>query len=175
MAEPEKIEKPQQKDVSQKEETQKETAQKNVAEKSRFAQTHYLFPCLVYIQEKLKSGELTPEIVAEVVTQNTIAYGHDNYTFPEDWQEQMPHLVNRYGWRIFELPKVLKEQKEAAAQKRLLKKQERQEKQQQEKLAKAQEKLAKGPEKPPSPEKPPVQPAPAGAPKKKIIVVKKKT
>ncbi|MDR0563051.1 MAG: hypothetical protein LBG73_10235 [Spirochaetaceae bacterium] len=141
-------------------------------EKTRLAQTHYIFPCLVYIQEKLISGELTPEAVAAVVAQNAEAHGHDNYKFPEDWQDQMPHLVNRYGWRVFELPRVLKEQKEAAAQKRLQKKQERLEKQQQEKLAKA---AAKAQEKPPAPQPAEAPPQPAEpAPKKKIIVVKKK-
>lgn len=154
------------------EKTEKSNKEPERLEKSKFAQTHYLFPCLVYIQEKLKSGELTPEIIAAVVQQNTVEHGHDNYKFPEDWLDQIPHLVNRYGWRIFELPKVLKEQKEAAAQRRYEKKLERQEKQQQEKLAKA---AVKAQEKTPPPPPPPVPAEPPAAPKKKIIVVKKKT
>ncbi|MDR0525072.1 MAG: hypothetical protein LBG90_04300 [Spirochaetaceae bacterium] len=164
MTEPEKLEKPQEPEK---------------LEKSKFALTHYIFPCLVYLQEKIRAGELTPEAIAAVVQQNALDHGHDNYKFPEDWLEQLPHVTNRYGWRIFELPKVLKEQKEQARQKRLQKKQERQEKQQQEKSAKTGAKSLNPLPPPQAGERIPSPPggekteSPGGA-KKKIIVVKKK-
>jgi hypothetical protein len=95
----------------------------------KLAQTFYIFPCLVYIKEKFNSGELTDEDFADLVNQNVRAHGHDEgFKIPADWDEQLPHLVNRFGWRIFELPKVIKQQKEEAAQRKIQKKLERQSK-----------------------------------------------
>ena len=125
-------------------------------DRMKLSQTYYLFPCLVYIQEKIKSGELTEQDLAAVVTQNIEAHGHETYKMPEDWQEQLPHLVNRFGWRIFELPKVIKQQKEEAA----LRKQQ-----------KKQEKLAKQAEKAPVPSN--TDTAPTIPPKKRVVVVKR--
>ncbi|MDR2484300.1 MAG: hypothetical protein LBD55_02765 [Treponema sp.] len=136
-------------------------------ERMKLAQTHYIFPCLVYIQEKIKAGELTEQDLAAVVTRNVEAHGHENYKMPEDWQDQMPHLVNRFGWRIFELPKVVKQQKEEAVLRRLQKKQE--------KLAKQQEKTVKSAEKalPSNADTAPFQEASTIPPKKKVVVVKR--
>ncbi|MDR2535328.1 MAG: hypothetical protein LBD29_04760 [Treponema sp.] len=147
---------------------------------------HYIFPCLVYIQEKINAGELTIDGLIEVVTKNAEAHGHDDYKVPEDWKDQMPHLVNKFGWRVFELPNMLKEQREAAVLRKAQKRQERLEKQHQEKSLSPAQLPLKIPPAPPSlvrrPPKPPqeregipqAELESSGAPKKKIIVVKKK-
>ena len=130
-------------------------------DKLKLAQTYYIFPCLVYIKEKLLSGELTEQDLAALVNQNVQAHGHEGFKLPEDWQEQLPHMVNRFGWRIFELPKVIKQQKEEAAQRKLQKKQER---------------LTKQPDKgPKAGDKAPFGGgAPGPAPQRKKVVIRKK-
>ncbi|MDR3341912.1 MAG: hypothetical protein LBT14_03830 [Treponema sp.] len=133
----------------------------NNNQKERLTQAYYIFPLLVYIQEKITTGELTVEALAEMVDRNVQAHGHTNYSLPKDWAEMLPHLVNKLGWQIFEMPKVMAQQQEAAAQRRLQKKQEQ--------AAKAAAKKA-----PPDKAKIPsvVSETP---PKKKIIVVRKRS
>ena len=94
-------------------------------EKQKEAQSHYIYPCLVYIKEKIQSGELSVEDFTAVVTQNALDHGHEGYKLPEDWETQLPHQVNRFGWKIFELPKVVKQQQEEAAVRRQQKKLEK--------------------------------------------------
>jgi len=128
----------------------------------KVAQTYYLYPCLVYLKEKIQSGELSMEEFSERVIKNALEHGHENYKLPDDWFEQLPHFVNRYGWKIFELPKVLQKEREAAAIRREQKKQEKIAKQQAARLEKKEE---------PMPTVKPVVNDPS--PKKKIIIVKR--
>ncbi|MDR2518458.1 MAG: hypothetical protein LBD13_03470 [Spirochaetaceae bacterium] len=136
-------------------------------DKLKLAQTYYIFPCLVYMKEKLLSGELTEQDLAALVNQNVQAHGHEGFKIPEDWQEQLPHLVNRFGWRIFELPKLIKQQKEESAQRKLQKKQER--------IGKPQDKGPRAGDKPPLGGSAPGPSSPSAPQKKKVVIRKKPT
>ncbi|MDR3170468.1 MAG: hypothetical protein LBU17_02440 [Treponema sp.] len=129
-------------------------------QKEHLTQTHYIFPALVYLQDMIDSGALNMENFAALIDRNAQAHDHAGYQLPADWLETLPHLVNKFGWRIFEMPKMVEEQQAAAAQRKLEKKQEKAAKAAAQKAA---PKVVQGT----------VQ-VPPDIPKKKIVVVRKK-
>ncbi|GHU10437.1 hypothetical protein FACS1894151_09800 [Spirochaetia bacterium] len=84
----------------------------------KYTQVNYLFPCLVYVWDKLNSGELDKAEFEAVLRRNVEEHGHEDYRFPEDFYDILPNHLNHIGWKVFEIPRLIAEQKAAAAERR---------------------------------------------------------
>jgi hypothetical protein len=71
-------------------------------------QTREVFSILLYMQEMINRGTYKDDDFDEVIKKNMSEHGHDWFRPPESWKEDLPVLINKYGWRIFEAPKTEK-------------------------------------------------------------------
>ena len=134
----------------------------------KYTHVNYIFPCLVYVLDKLNSGELDRAEFEAVFRRNVEEHDHKNYRIPEDFFDMLPHQVNKVGWKIFEIPRLIAEQRAAAAERR------------EQKAAAAQDKAARTASKPHKDIHDAAKTVAsvstdAATKKKKIIVVRKKT
>jgi hypothetical protein len=120
-----------------------------------------VFPALVYVRDKMLSGELTEEEVRLVLEKNLEAHGHTGeFYMPPDWEDGLEHAVNLSAWRIFEMPRLRAEQQRAKAEREAAKRAQRE---------------AKGQERTPKPRPQPEAPSVEEAPRRKVVIRKRKS
>jgi hypothetical protein len=78
---------------------------------AEITQTRQIFPLLVYIQYLIRHGLFDEEEFKKIVVKNAVEHGHGRFEPHPNWKEDLPVLINKLGWKIFELPKEIKKQR----------------------------------------------------------------
>jgi hypothetical protein len=77
-------------------------------------QTREIFVILLYMQELINRGTYKDDDFDEVISKNMREHGHGWFRPPETWKDDLPILINKYGWRIFETHRAVRTPEGAA-------------------------------------------------------------
>jgi hypothetical protein len=72
-------------------------------------QAREIFAILLYMQEMIGRGTYKDDDFNEIIKRNMSEHGHGRFHLPDTWKEDLPVLINKYGWRIFKASKAEKE------------------------------------------------------------------
>jgi hypothetical protein len=73
--------------------------------KRQYRDNRVIFSLAVYVKALADRGELNEEDFFESVYSNAAEHGHEKFRIGDDWKEELPHIINKFGWRIFEAGK----------------------------------------------------------------------
>jgi hypothetical protein len=65
------------------------------------------------MRETINRGTYKDDDFNEIIKKNMMEHGHGRWMPPARWKEDLDILINKFGWKVFEAHKVIKESRTA--------------------------------------------------------------
>jgi hypothetical protein len=61
-----------------------------------------MFSILAYMQSLVECGDIDETDFRDRVRANALEHGHGRFQAPEGWRKELPYLIQKFGWRVFD-------------------------------------------------------------------------